>query len=251
MTYGLAALLLLLLVAISIFTCILRNTEYRKVLSEAKADAEDLARKKEGFLANMSHEIRTPMNIISGYLDLILKGKLAESQREKVEIVKKLSTHLIQLLNNLLDLSRVQAGKLELLDNEFNPREIIGDMEQWFAASAKDKGLKLETVVDPSMPQWLAGDPVRLRQILFNITSNAIKFTSSGRVSISMSPGQYKNGKIFTILEVSDSGTGISKEDQQRIFEQFEQVNPLGSVGIHQIRILVRQFPVSQVSRQS
>lgn len=229
LTYGLAALLLLMLVAVSIYTYIRRNDEYRKVLRKAKADAEELALKKEGFLANMSHEIRTPMNIISGYLDLILEGKLEKSQHEKITVVKKSADHLIQLLNNLLDMSKMQAGKLELVNKAFEPREIIRDMELWFGPAAREKGIKLETMVDPVMPQWIIGDPIRLKQILFNLTGNAIKFTSSGKVIIRLTADRHENDKIMTILEVSDTGIGISTNDQQRIFGQFEQVNTIGS----------------------
>jgi CheY-like chemotaxis protein/HPt (histidine-containing phosphotransfer) domain-containing protein len=169
------------------------------------------------------------MNIISGYLDLVREGKLDKSQQEKINVVKKSADHLIQLLNNLLDMSKMQAGKLEMLNDAFEPREIIRDMELWFGPAAREKGIKLETFVDAAMPQWLSGDPVRLKQILFNLTGNAIKFTASGKVTIRLTAGELKHENIWTILEVSDTGIGISPRDQQRIFGQFEQVNAFGS----------------------
>lgn len=222
-TYGLAALLSLILVAIVIFIYMKRNNQYRKVLREAKADAEELARRKESFLANMSHEIKTPMNIISGYLNQVLQGKMNNHQRESLEIVKKSTDHLLQLLNNLLDLSKIQSGKLEMLESEFNPREIITDMEQWFTPGAKEKQLELITYADSELPQQVSGDPVRLRQILFNLVGNAIKFTERGSVSIRMFPLKQEGSKIYIIIEVADTGIGISVEDQKRIFEEFEQ----------------------------
>lgn len=222
-SYGLAALLLLFLVAIVIFIYIKRNNQYRKVLRAAKADAEELARRKESFLANMSHEIKTPMNIISGYLNQVLQGKMDDQQRGPLEIVKKSSDHLLQLLNNLLDLSKIQAGKLELLESEFNPREIIADMEQWFTPAANEKQLELLTYADSELPQQVSGDPVRLRQILFNLVGNAIKFTQQGSVSIRMFPLKQKGGKTGIVIEVTDTGIGISAEDQKRIFGEFEQ----------------------------
>ncbi|MDT8393038.1 MAG: ATP-binding protein [Bacteroidales bacterium] len=222
-TYGLAALLSLILVAIVIFIYIKKNNQYRKVLRQAKANAEELARRKESFLANMSHEIKTPMNIISGYLNQVLQGKVDNTQRDLLEIVKKSTDHLLQLLNNLLDLSKIQSGKLEMLESEFNPREIIADMEQWFTPGAKEKQLELITYADSELPQKVSGDPVRLRQVLFNLVGNAIKFTEKGSVSIRMFPLKQEGSKITLMIEVADTGIGISMEDQKRIFEEFEQ----------------------------
>ena len=224
MSYGLAALVMLLLVALVIFIYIRRNKHYRKVLRDARVDAEELARQKEQFLANMSHEIRTPMNVMSGYLDQVLLGKLEPDQRQKLEVIRKSSDHLLQLLNNLLDLSKIQAGKLELMVTEFEPRQVISYMEQFFAPAAKEKGVGLRTRVDPDLPVLLAGDPVRLRQILFNLTSNAIKYTPKGTVTISVSPLRSYESMVEVLIEVADTGIGISPENQRKIFDEFEQV---------------------------
>ncbi len=223
-TFGLAALVLLLLVSYGIYIYIKRNNEYREVLRKARSEAEQLATARQQFLANMSHEIRTPMNIISGYLRQMKQDPLPKEQQDKLEIVRKSSDHLLQLLNNLLDLSRIQADRLELMDTPFSPEEIIQDMHRWFLPQATEKKLKFQAYSDPFLPKTVTGDPVRLRQVLFNLTANAIKFTDKGSVAIRGIAGIEKEGKKEITFEVIDTGIGISKEDQERIFTEFEQV---------------------------
>lgn len=223
LVFGVASAILLVLAGIVIFLYIRRNDEYRHILKKARADAEELARARQQFLANMSHEIKTPMNIISGYLGQILKSPLEPGLQEQVRIVRKSSDHLLELLNNLLDLSRLQANKLDLIQAEFSPGEMVSDMYQWFTPLAREKNLELITDTDPGLPLKLTGDQVRLRQILFNLVSNAIKYTDSGSVTIKARSGPNENDTQSVIYEVIDTGAGISGEDLRSIFAEFTQ----------------------------
>ena len=219
--FGIASAILLILAGIVIFLYVRRNKEYRQILKKARADAEELARARQQFLANMSHEIRTPMNIISGYLDQILKEPLEPGLGEQIGIVRKSSDHLLELLNNLLDLSRLQARKLDLIREEFSPNELIRDMHLWFTPAAVEKNLHFTADADPEIPSKLIGDPVRLRQILFNLISNAIKYTDNGSVSIIARPGPADPVSHRIVFEVTDTGAGISSDDKEKIFSEF------------------------------
>jgi signal transduction histidine kinase/HPt (histidine-containing phosphotransfer) domain-containing protein len=223
MAFGLAASLLLFLTALVIFLYVRRNNEYKTVLRRARQDAEELARAKELFLANMSHEIRTPMNIISGFLNQILDDKLDPAQLERFRIVKKSSDHLLHLLNDLLDLSKLQASKLELVETNFSPAEVISDLQRSLEPAASSKNLIFKASADPGLPAVVCGDPMRLRQILLNLAGNAIKFTDKGQVSIRSFPGKTTDEKIVIVFEISDTGIGIKESDLEKIFGEFQQ----------------------------
>ena len=222
-SFGLAIILFLLLGAAMTFFYFRRNKEYRLILLKARNDAEELAQAKERFLAGMSHEIKTPMNVISGYLSQILKSPLEKQQRENLEIVKKSSDHLLVLLNNLLDLSKLQAQKLELSETAFSPAELIHEMEGWFSPAAIKKNIRLITEIHPGLPSRLTGDPVRMRQVLANLIDNAIKFTDAGTVTIRVYPSTISDGLETFVFEVSDTGIGIPKDDLANIFQEFSQ----------------------------
>jgi signal transduction histidine kinase/CheY-like chemotaxis protein/HPt (histidine-containing phosphotransfer) domain-containing protein len=221
--FGISASVLLLLATLVIFRYVRKNILYQKALRRAKEEAEDLSKTKERFYANMSHEIRTPMNIISGFVNQLLSGKLDNEQRDQLGMVKKSSDHLLGILNDLLDLSKLQAGKLELVQTTFSIREIMEDMRRWFEPVAKEKNIQLSAWVGPGVPQLVTGDPVRLRQILFNLTGNAIKFTEKGQVSIKAFPKEITDDNALVVFEVNDTGIGISPEDLRKIFDEFEQ----------------------------
>lgn len=228
-TFGIGSLLLIFLAGIAIYIYSRRNSEYRLAMRDARNKAEELARAKQQFLANMSHEIKTPMNVISGYISQILQHPLENSQREQMEIVKKSSDHLLELLNNLLDLSRLQANKLELIQTGFSPAAMVRDMHQWLTPSAQEKGLEFNVVIDQGIPPLISGDPVRLRQILFNLAGNAIKFTDHGSVSMIVRAGHDLNDRQTIVFEVSDTGPGIPEEEKDTIFSEFRQGNLLSS----------------------
>lgn len=222
-TFGLAASLLLLMAALVIYGYVRKNYEYRRVMKNARDQAEELTRAKERFLANMSHEIRTPMNIISGFTGQLLGSRLDPDQREQLGMMKKSTDHLLQILNDLLDLSRLQAGKMELAETGFSPPEIVRDMQRWLEPAAHEKNIILSSYADDALPPYVLGDPVRVRQILFNLVGNAIKFTDTGEVIFRAYPGGNIGDRTLVIFEVTDTGIGISHDDLEKIFEEFEQ----------------------------
>ncbi|MCU0370349.1 MAG: response regulator [Bacteroidales bacterium] len=225
--FGLTASVFILIAALVIYRYIRRNNEYKAVMERARKDAEELAKAKELFLASMSHEIRTPMNVISGFLDQVMKGPLDPSQAEQLRIIKKSSDHLLQLLNDLLDLSKLQADKLELIEKNFYPSEIIDDVINAFLPEAEGKKIRLGKTIDPSVPAIVCGDPVRLRQILFNLVGNAIKFTQKGTVTLKVySAGRDPNNAAIS-FEVADTGIGMSEAELGKIYRLFEKVGTM------------------------
>lgn len=222
-TFGLAAALLLLMASLVIYRYVRKNYKYRRVMQHARDQAEELSRAKERFLANMSHEIRTPMNIISGFTSQLLGSRLDPDQREQLGMMKKSTDYLLQILNDLLDLSRLQAGKVELAESGFSPSEIVRDMHQWLEPAATEKSIILSSNADAVLPSYILGDPLRVRQILFNLVGNAIKFTDTGQVALKAYPGGQIGDKTLIIFEVTDTGIGISEADLEKVFDEFEQ----------------------------
>jgi signal transduction histidine kinase/DNA-binding response OmpR family regulator len=222
-TFGIAAGLLLILASLVIYRYVRQNYHYRQVMQDARERAEELSRAKERFLANMSHEIRTPMNIISGFTNQLLGSRLDAEQRDQLGMMKKSTDHLLQILNDLLDLSRLQAGKMELAESSFSPSEIIRDMHQWLDPTAQVKNISLTSYAGDGLPRYVLGDPLRVRQILFNLVGNAIKFTDTGEVTLKARPGGKAGDKSIIVFEVKDTGTGIAEAELPKIFEEFEQ----------------------------
>jgi len=222
--FGLTASFFILLAALVIYRYIRRNNEYKAVLVRARRDAEGLAKTKELFLASMSHEIRTPMNVISGFLSQVMKGPMDPTQEEQLRIIKKSSDHLLQLLNDLLDLSKLQADKLELIEKNFYPAEVIEDVINAFLPAAEAKKLTLGKSIDKSVPAVVCGDPVRLRQILFNLVGNAIKFTEKGTVSLRVYSAAKDPGRELVAFEIADTGIGMNETELGKIYTLFEKV---------------------------
>ncbi len=203
-------------------------TEQKRVeleLNEARAVAESASQTKSDFLASMSHEIRTPMNAIMGIADLLAQTKLSPQQDKYVQIFRRAGENLLNLINDILDLSKVEASQLELERTGFSLNEQTEIAIEMVAARVQEKGLTLTCDIAADVPDRVMGDPTRLRQVLMNLLGNAIKFTASGTVSLRVEPDGDPFSPTALRFSVQDTGIGIPDEKQARVFERFTQAD--------------------------
>ncbi len=197
-----------------------------EALRAAKDAAEAASRAKSEFLANMSHEIRTPLNGILGMLQLIKHTPLDMTQGEYVDVATQSSLRLTRLLTDILDLSRIEAGRLPMVTEPFSLAEALGSVEQLFRPVALQTGVDLRVKVDPAIPESLLGDPLRLQQIFNNLVGNASKFTSSGSIEVTAHPlPEFQAGQFRVLFTVVDTGCGIPDDKLDDIFQPFTQVS--------------------------
>lgn len=196
---------------------------YQIALENAKVEAENLAKTKELFIANMSHEIRTPVTAISGFTEQLLHEQEDEESSESLRIIKSSSDHLLKVIDDILDFSKLQNNMIVPERIHFTISRIMQDVHAMFERQAGLNNTQLSWSLDPDTPEVLVGDPYRLKQIMINLVSNSVKFTKNGMVHFGVTSGEKSPGKINLIMEFTDTGIGIDESKLEEVFEDFKQ----------------------------
>ncbi|MDD3413888.1 MAG: ATP-binding protein [Lachnospiraceae bacterium] len=194
-------------------------------LDESKEEAIRANKAKSSFLANMSHEIRTPMNAVVGISELLLRKELSEDVRADVHNIQNAGNGLLNIINDILDISKIESGKYEIVNEPYNLESLLLDVSNIILVRLKDKTVKFIIEADPNLPKTMVGDAIRIKQILINIIGNAVKFTKTGYIILEISWIQGENGKAFLVFHVKDSGIGIKEQDIGKLFGLFNQVD--------------------------
>ena len=197
----------------------------QKALVVAKEQAECASNAKSEFLANMSHEIKTPMNGIRGFVHLLENTELDGEQQDYVKEIKKASTTLLNILNGILDLSKIEAGKMTLEYTNFNICEIVEDVKKLGESLVQGKDVRIVTELSDKIPEIVLGDSLKLTRVLMNLVNNAIKFTEHGQITIKCEPVELDKNRVTLSFVVKDTGIGISEENRTKIFESFTQAD--------------------------
>jgi PAS domain S-box-containing protein len=198
---------------------------YEQELRLARRKAEEAAKTKADFLSMMSHEIRTPMNAIIGLSNLLQQTGLSPQQQQYMQILQTSSENLLNLLNNILDFSKIEAGKVLLEERPFNIRQLVYGIFHGLNVKAEEKGLRVQVEIDEQVPAWVAGDPVKLGQVLTNLMGNAIKFTEQGTVSVVLRVRERAAETVSVDFQVRDTGIGIAPDRLAHVFEEFTQAS--------------------------
>jgi signal transduction histidine kinase/DNA-binding response OmpR family regulator len=225
MTYFLVALVLFailgsVLMVYSILKEINVTRKYQENLEVSRQKSEQLARSKQEFLANMSHEIRNPLHVIQGYRSVLEKSKLDNSQQSHLRMIGFASDTLMEIVDEVLDFSKLEAGKLKLDAHSFDPEALFGSLQSFFELQANEKMLDFVWTLDLPEDKWLIGDQLRLKQVLNNLLSNAFKFTSQGSIQVNV-----QWGDDLLLVEIKDSGIGMSSIELEKVFKEFDQAD--------------------------
>ncbi len=199
--------------------------QYEEELKKAKEEAEKANKAKDQFLAKVSHEVRTPMNSIMGFIEQALQTRLNLKQRNYLNIVNSSSRDLLRIINDILDFSKMESGEMQINQSEFHLRNVLDDVINTFYNEAAEKNIELVLVREKGVPEALLGDEVRLKQVLKNLVGNAIRFTEKGKVRLTVSSMEKKDGKARINFSIKDTGIGISAEDKEKIFLPYQQLN--------------------------
>jgi PAS domain S-box-containing protein len=198
---------------------------YERELLLARRKAEQAAKDKAALLAMLSHDIRNPLNALMGVVQLLERGELSESQRRLVRLLKSSSDNMLNLLNHVLELSKAESSSFALVETPFPLGDVVDDVISTFQTAAREKGVMLRSSVEPGVPPFVIGDPVAIRQILTNLVGNAIKFTDSGSVALTVAAREVATDAVTLAIAVADTGIGMAPDVLDRIFNEFTQAS--------------------------
>lgn len=202
---------------------------YIDQLEEARKKAEEASEFKSRFISNMTHELRTPMNGITGIIELLKETRLSDEQKEYLEMLEYSASRLSSIINNVLDISKIEAGKLELRKAKFNVNKLVNEAARYFNIQAGRKGLELNCIIGQDVPEFLVGDPDKLNQVLFNLLANAVKFTDKGYIEIDVRLAEKSDNNVKLHFCIKDTGIGIPEDKLAKVFEDFFQLETVNS----------------------